>query len=46
MEKKTFYQTPEVELLRFAAAQNISASGDDDLVDDGDAEFDAVIPAP
>ena len=44
MEKKTFYQTPEVELLRFAAAQSISAS--DDLVDDGEGGFDVVIPAP
>lgn len=42
---KKYYETPEAELLRFAAAEHISAS-DDEIVDDGDATFDAVIPAP
>lgn len=43
---KAFYETPAAELLRFAAAENITASDDDNIVDDGDATFDAVIPAP
>ena len=45
MEKKTFYEIPEVELLRFTSAQRISAS-EDILVDDGSKAPDLVIPLP